>query len=184
MKSINELTLALWMESFGNGSHVGGIRAANGTANSNGVHDKEHTSMDTVEKNKRIARRWLELVSQHRIDELCALTAPTWTMRGGPPSLPAGPDGVRTLFNTFGAIDQTWRVEEVIAEGDQVVVRATNMVVQESFFGIDGRGKLQVFTATFIHRIVDGLVQETHRNADDLGRLLQLGARLVPGSAA
>ncbi|MGH3612181.1 MAG: hypothetical protein ACRDRK_06130 [Pseudonocardia sp.] len=35
----------------------------------------------------------------------------------------------------------------------------------------------QVFTATFIHRIVDGLVVETWRNADDLGRLIQLGAR-------
>jgi hypothetical protein len=32
----------------------------------------------------------------------------------------------------------------------------------------------------FIHHIVDGLLVETWRNADDLGRVLQLGARIVP----
>ena len=37
-------------------------------------------------------------------------------------------------------------------------------------------GIRQVFTATFIFRIVDGIVHEIWRNADDLGRLIQLGA--------
>ena len=45
--------------------------------------------MNSIEENKRIARRWLDLVSEHKIEEICALTAPTWTMRGGPPALPA-----------------------------------------------------------------------------------------------
>jgi hypothetical protein len=35
-----------------------------------------------------------------------------------------------------------------------------------------------VFTATFTFRISDGLVHDIWRNADDLGRLLQLGARI------
>jgi hypothetical protein len=64
----------------------------------------------------------------------------------------------------------------------KVVVRATNTCVQDSFFGIDGRGKRQVFTATFTFQIVDGLIHETWRNTDDLGRLFQLGARIVPGT--
>jgi hypothetical protein len=138
--------------------------------------------MYSIEDNKRIARQWIDLISAHQIDEICALTAPTWTMRGGPPNLPAGHAGVRALFHTIGPVEQTWTVEDVIAEGDKVVVRATNSCVMDSFFGIDGRGKRQVFTATFIHRIADGLIQETWRNADDLGRLFQLGARVVPGS--
>jgi ketosteroid isomerase-like protein len=141
--------------------------------------------MDTIEQNKQIARRFLELVSEHNVEALCALVAPTWTMHGGPPNLPAGPDGVRILFSTFGQIEQTWTIEDVIAEGNTVVVRATNTVVQDSFLGIDARGKRQVFTAMFMHHIMDGKVQETYRNADDLGRVLQLGARLVqePSSA-
>ena len=139
--------------------------------------------MYSIEENKRIARHWLDLVSAHQVEEICALTAPTWTMRGGPPELPAGPEGIRTLFDAIGPVDQTWAIDDVIAEDDKVVVHATNTCIQDSFFGIDGRGKRQVFSATFIHRIADGLIQETWRNADDLGRLFQLGARVVPGAA-
>jgi hypothetical protein len=139
--------------------------------------------MLSIEDNKRIARRWLDLVSAHDIEAICALTAPTWTMRGGPPNLPAGSDGVRALFGAIGPVEQTWTIEDLIAEGNKVVVRATNTCVQDSFFGIDGRGKRQVFTATFTHLIVNGLIQETWRNADDLGRLFQLGARIVPGTS-
>jgi hypothetical protein len=137
--------------------------------------------MNSIEDNKRIARRWLELVSEHRIEQICAMSAPTWTMRGGPPNLATGPAGIRALFGTIGSIDQTWTIEDVIAEGDKVVVRATNSCVQDSFFGIASHGRWQTFTATFIHRIADGLVLDTWRNADDLGRLLQLGAQIVPG---
>lgn len=136
----------------------------------------------SIEENKRLARHFLQLVSEHRIEELCELVAPTWTMRGGPPNLPAGPAGIRALFGTFTKIKQTWAIDDVVAEGDKVVVRATNTVVQESFFGIDGRGKQQTFTAMFMFRIADGRIQETYRNADDLGRLVQLGARIVPGA--
>ena len=134
----------------------------------------------TEQHNKMIARRWFGLVSEHEIEEICEMTAPTWTMHNIPVELPPGPAGVRELFRTMGPIEQTWTIEDVIAEGDKVVVRATNRCVQESFFGIPGRGRSQTFSATFIHRIVDGKVLETWRNADDLGRIVQLGARIEP----
>ena len=59
-------------------------------------------------------------------------------------------------------------------------MRATNICTQESFFGISARGRQQKFTAMFIHRIADGKIVETWRNADDLGRVLQLGAKIEP----
>jgi len=136
--------------------------------------------MSFIEENKTTARRWLDLISEHRIEEICEMTAPTWTMHGGPPELPCGPNGVRELFRIIGPVTQKWTIEDVIAEGDKVVVRATNICAQESFLGIPCRGQQQVFTATFIHRIVDGKILETWRNADDLGRVLQLGARIEP----
>jgi ketosteroid isomerase-like protein len=139
--------------------------------------------MSKLDDNKEIARRWLELVGEGRLEELCAMTAPTWTMHGGPPQLPAGPAGVRQLFGTFGRIEQQWTVEQLLAEGDQVAVRATNRCLQDSFLGIASRGRRQTFTATFIHTIVDGQVLETWRNADDLGRVLQLGARIETANA-
>jgi len=140
--------------------------------------------MCSVEENKEIARRFLDLVSEHAVEELCALIAPTWTMHGGPPGgLPPGPAGLRELFRTFGQIEQVWTIDDVIAEGDKVVVRATNSCVQENFLGVPSHGKRQTFTATFIHRIADGKIYETWRNADDLGRLLQLGARIEPATS-
>ena len=63
---------------------------------------------------------------------------------------------------------------------DKVVVRATNRCVQDSFYGVSAAGVEQVFTAMFILRFADGLAVRTWRNADDLQRLLQLGARIVP----
>src|SRR3954447_2211510 len=129
--------------------------------------------------NKRIAVHWLELVTRGCVEELCAMTAPCWKMHGGPPSLPTGPEGIRALFATFGRIDQKWSIEDVIAEGDKVAVRARNSCLQESFLGIPGNRRRQEFSAIFIFRIVVGQVHEIWRNADDLGRLLQLGARVV-----
>jgi hypothetical protein len=134
--------------------------------------------MSTIEENKIIARQWFKLISEHRIEEICEMTDPNWKMHGGPPNLSSGPDGVRELFEIIGPIAQTWTIEDIIAEGDKVVVRLTNTCVQESFFGIPGRGRRQIFTAMFIHWIVDGKIVETWRNADDLGRVFQLGGRV------
>ncbi|MBE9103896.1 ester cyclase [Nostoc cf. edaphicum LEGE 07299] len=137
--------------------------------------------MSSIEENKIIAQRWMELISEHKIEEICEITASNWKMHGGLPGLPLGPEGVRKLFGSFGPIQQKWTIEDVIAEGDKVVVRATNTCIQESFLGIPSRGRQQTFTATFIHYIADGKIIETWRNADDLGRVLQLGARIEPG---
>jgi hypothetical protein len=132
--------------------------------------------------NKAIARRFLECVSAHDIDGILGLITPTWTMTGGPPGLPPGAAGIRQLFASFGRIQQHWDIAEAVAEGDAVVVRGTCTVEQDHFLGIYARGRHQVFTATFTHHVVDGLIDRTHRNADDLGRLLQLGATFQPSA--
>jgi SnoaL-like domain len=133
-------------------------------------------SATDIGHNKARAVEFLERVGSHDLDGLVELVTPGWTMHGGPPNLPAGPEGLRTLFGTFGRIRQSWTVDDVIAEGDRVVVRATNTCEQDEFFGVPATGITQCFTATFTHRLVDGRIAETWRNADDLGRLLQLGA--------
>ncbi len=137
-------------------------------------------SKPTLENSKAIATRFLDLVGKHDIDALAELVTPDWTMAGGPPNLATGPAGVRALFATFGRIQQHWRVDEVIGErtdgGDVVVVRGTCTVEQDQFFGVPAAGIQQVFAATFVHHFRDGRIAETHRTANDLGRLLQLGA--------
>lgn len=138
------------------------------------------TATDTLTANKRLAVRFLDLISDGDIAGLAALISPTWTMEGGPPDLPAGREGLRVLFDHIGGVRQRWTIDDVIAEGDKVVVRATNHCEQDSFFGVPGRGIVQVFTATFTMQIVDGLIAKVWRNSADLQRLFQLGARILP----
>ncbi len=133
-----------------------------------------------VATNKELAVQWFRHISAGDLDALRAMTSQSWVMVGGPPDLPAGHHGIRILFDHIGEIDQTWTIEDVIAEGDKVVVRATNTCVQESFYGVPGTGITQTFTATFILQFKDGLVINTWRNAADLQRLFQLGARILP----
>ena len=138
------------------------------------------TAIDNLTANKRLAVRFLDLISDGDIAAIAALISPTWTMEGGPPDLPAGREGLRVLFDHIGGVRQLWTIDDVIAEGDKVVVRATNHCEQDSFFGVPGRGIVQVFTATFTMQIVDGLIAKVWRNAADLQRLFQLGARILP----
>ncbi len=139
--------------------------------------------MSTLDRNKSTARRWLDLVSAGDLTQLKAVTSPDWVMLGGPPNLPPGHAGLDELFRTIGPVQQTWEVEQILAEGDLVAVRAINHCTQESFLGVPGRGIEQIFAATFLLRIVDGRVIQTWRTADDLGRLLQLGAHIEAGAA-
>ena len=150
------------------------------------VENKTKRTLDIISQDreiKSIAIRWLNLISEHKIDEICAMTAPGWKMHGGPVGLPVGPEGVHELFRMIGPVKQQWAIEEMIAEGDKVVIRATNICQQDSFFGIPSNGVVQRFSAMFIHHIVDGMIVETWRNADDLGRLLQLGMRIKANGA-
>ena len=133
------------------------------------------TTAAELQAKKDLAIDWLLNLNQGRIEEMLATTADDWQMHGGPPELPTGRDGIRALIAHIGPIDQTWTILDVIGEGDRVVVRALNTCVQDSFFGLPAAGVRQVFTATFTFRIADGLVHEIWRNADDLGRVLQLG---------
>jgi len=59
------------------------------------------------------------------------------------------------LFDSFGEITREWTIDDVIADGDRVAVRATNRCVQDSFFGIPAAGFELVFTATFIFETRD-----------------------------
>src|SRR3954469_228409 len=136
----------------------------------------------TTENNKAIACRFLQFVSEKNLEALCEMITPTWTMYGGLPNLPQGETGMRELFKHLGTVEQVWTINDVIAEGEKVVVRATNTCTQETFFGVPGKNKQQVFTAMFMLKIVDGKIEEVFRNADDLGRVFQLGGKVIPCS--
>jgi len=124
-----------------------------------------------MKNNKLIGRLWMEFIRKGDIEGICAVTAPDWTMHGGLSDLPGEqPLRIRKLFSLYRPGTERWNIEHIIAEDDLVVIRAVNL----------DESNEPLFTATFIHRIVNGRIQETWRNADDLQRLLQLGANIVP----
>jgi hypothetical protein len=117
--------------------------------------------MNTLSENKKLAESWLQLVCQSRINDICAITSPTWRLYGGPTYTPTGWEGVLYLFNRFDPVYNDWTADMVLADGDHVVVRATNPRIHSSLFGIPALGHAQALTCTFIHRIADGLLEET-----------------------
>ena len=138
--------------------------------------------MIDIDANIQLATNWLHWIGTADVAAMLQTAAPEWQLHGGPPNLPSGPAGLCVLAAHLQDVEQTWTVDDVIAAGDRVVLRATNVCEQPSFLGVPAAGVRQVFTATFTFRISDGLVHEIWRNADDLGRLLQLGARIeAPG---
>ena len=73
------------------------------------------TAIDNLTANKRLAVRFLDLISDGDIAAIAALISPTWTMEGGLPDLPAGREGLRVLFDHIGGVRQRWTIDDVLA---------------------------------------------------------------------
>ena len=72
--------------------------------------------------------------------------------------------------------DLQFTIEDMIAEGDTVVVRYTTRGThQGNLWGIPPTGKQVSGTGMFIDRPVNGKAVEQWINGDDLGLLQQLG---------
>jgi steroid delta-isomerase-like uncharacterized protein len=72
-------------------------------------------------------------------------------------------------------------VEELVAEGDKVVVRWTSRGIhQGEFWGVAPTGRHVTFTGMRLFRIAEGKIAESWVNIDELGLLEQLGM-VTPG---
>jgi predicted SnoaL-like aldol condensation-catalyzing enzyme len=97
------------------------------------------------------------------------------------PAVPVPMQGVETvqgfITGILGAFpDFQITVEDLIAEGDKVVNRATISGTFKGAFGaIPPTGKRATWTATGIYRIVDGKVTEAWEDVDMLGGFQRLG---------
>ena len=140
----------------------------------------------SLEENKTIVRRmYEEILNEGNLalaDEIIALDAVSHDPAAPPGSLP-GPEGfkrvVRMLQSAFP--DHHTTIEEMIAEGDKVVMRGTlSGTHRGDFLGIPPTGKHFTMTQIHIFRLVDGKVTDHWVNRDDLGMMQQLGVIPVP----
>jgi len=132
----------------------------------------------STEENKALMRRAYEEVYNQRnlavLDELCvadfAFHSASMTITG----LEAYKHFVPLIFAAFP--DGRFSIEDMIAEGDRVVLRHTfRGTHQGDFRGLAPTGKQVTTTAIVISHIANGKAIEAWFNGDDLGRMQQLG---------
>jgi steroid delta-isomerase-like uncharacterized protein len=137
------------------------------------------------QQNKSLVRRIFEEgFNQGRLAIADEIFAPDFVDHSSAPGLPAtGPESFRQTAIMFRSAfpDVRATIDDLIAEGDKVVVRSTwHGSHQGDFFGIPPTGKDFTLTAIDIVRVVDGKVVEHWGNEDDLGMLAQLGIVTPP----
>lgn len=103
-----------------------------------------------------------------------------------PPGWPPGLEGLKAFVRAIheGFPDFRYTVEDMIAEGDRVVGRATASGTHEGdFLGIPATGKHATWSEIHIGRLVDGRFVEHWAIVDQLGLMQQLGAIPAPDQA-
>ena len=143
----------------------------------------------STEQNKALARRIMEeVINQGNASLADELFAPDFVEHEElPPGIPSGIEAVKTLFTMFrGAFpDFQVKVDDLIAEGDKVVVRSTwSGTHKGEFMGIPASGKRVSFGVYDTIRMADGKVVEHWGQMDNMGLMQQIGAIPAPGAVA
>jgi steroid delta-isomerase-like uncharacterized protein len=136
--------------------------------------------MSTEETNKALFQRYFdEGTNQGNLDVVEELFAPDYKHHDpANPDVIVGNEGVRRHIQTLrGAFpDITFQVEDMIAQGDKVVIRWTaNVTHTGDYFGIPPTGKSATITGMNTWQVRDGKAVEGWVNRDDVGLMQQLG---------
>ncbi|MFN2197427.1 MAG: ester cyclase [Anaerolineales bacterium] len=142
----------------------------------------------SAEQNKALFRRFVEeFFNQGNIGLVDEIVKPNFAEREElPPGFPTGREGVkqltmvlRTAFPDFKAT-----IEDMIAEGDKVVVRMTWRGTHKGeFLGVPPSGKSVSFEVIDIVRFEGGKFAEHWGLWDSTKMMQQIGAAPVPGMA-
>jgi len=138
----------------------------------------------STEENKAAVRRFWESVNAHNLAVWDEFLAPHFLNHD--PNFPTPHADLQTSKQMVGVLlaafpDLHSSEEDMIAEGDKVVVRRTfHATHQGEFLGIAPTGREVTYTGTFTARLTGGKIEEQWVNADNLSLLQQLG--VVPSS--
>ncbi len=140
-----------------------------------------------TEKNKALNRRFVEeVINQGDLDVIDELIDPGAVDHAAPPGFPTGREGAKHFATmTRSAFpDLHLTIEDMIAEGDKVVMRGTWSATHEGeFMGIPATGKQVTVSQIDISRVADGRMVEHWGQFDALGLMQQLGVVPPPGQA-
>jgi steroid delta-isomerase-like uncharacterized protein len=138
-----------------------------------------------LEANKALYRRWFEeVVSRGDLALADDLLASDYVLHFPGAPAPVDREGHKGLVAMFRAGFPDWveTVDDVIAEGDRVVIRVTGRGTHEGEFqGVPPTGNPVTATGIGIGRIADGRIAEAWAAYDALGLTQQLGALPASG---
>jgi steroid delta-isomerase-like uncharacterized protein len=139
--------------------------------------------MDTA-GNTDLARRLYTLINEGRVDQVANLISPDYIEHDPLPGQGSGQEGVLDRFSMITtALAPHFTVEDLITEGDRIVVRWTNRGTHVGeFAGIPATGRPFTIAGIDIYRVADEQLCEHWHVIDQLGMLAQLG--LLPQTAA
>lgn len=139
-----------------------------------------------IERNKRVMEKFVRFINtgdvslgENIISPDVVFYAPT------SPEPMCGFKGYTDILDMMrGAMpDVKWEVEEIIAEGDKVMIRFTMSGTQtQPFMGMPATGKPIRVTAMNIYELKNGLIIREHGLPDLFSMLIQLGVLPVPGA--
>jgi len=140
------------------------------------------------EENKALVRRFYEEVfNQKQLDRAGEFVAPDYLDHGAVPGQGPGLEGAKQQrwAMYFAAIpDLHATIDDMVAEGDKVVVRYTAEGTQLGQLpGIPPTGKRFRTSGISVYRLAEGKLAEQWEQADMLGLMQQLGVLPARGSA-
>jgi steroid delta-isomerase-like uncharacterized protein len=141
--------------------------------------DKRETEEEMSEQNTTLARRWFEdLFSRGNLDaanEILSAEFVDHLTHEDERGLEELKHYVGIYRNAFPDIQDI--VEDIVAEGDKVVVRwMSSGTHQGEFMGVAPTGRHVTFTGMRLFRIADNKIVESWVNIDERGLQEQLGA--------
>jgi len=137
-------------------------------------------SLDT---NKALTRRiYDQVLNDRRLEEIDELVVAAYDEHDPLPDQREGRDGLKDRVRILvEGLAPTFTVEDIVAEGDRVVVRWTNSGRHVGdFLGMPPTGHSYAIAGIDIYRIEDGQLAEHWHVIDQLAMLQQLG--LVPAA--
>lgn len=125
--------------------------------------------------NKSMTRVFYAALSQGRLDVIDELVAEDFVEHEEIPTDADGREGLREMFEGLHVAfsDFAMTIEDMVAEGDKVFVRATMQGIQRAeFLGIPSQGKPMLVPVADVLRFEDGRIME-HWGLMDTGQLMQ-----------
>jgi len=137
------------------------------------------SSNNQLEENKALVRRCTELMEKRDWENYAKLYTPDYISHS---TLSPNPQTLEETIQTFPDCSAT--IEDIIAEGDKVVIRelwrGTNKGDIEEL-GVTATGKEVTLQIISIFRIMDGKIAETWEIFDMMSFINQVGAKTSSG---